>query len=138
MRFSTDAYGVPDSSSIEILSSTHQLFANAVLRVLPLWHTTPHSTLSIPFRFALSTKSGREGMSGPITSMNGVPANGMLIVAAPDDGSRAAPAPTTRELRQFIDGRPVNPNGPIPVQVTWSRADGQQAAREQYDGEVAA
>src|SRR6201999_2289390 len=44
----------------------------------------------------------------------------------------------TWQVADAVAEQPWLPNGPIPVQVTWSRADGQQAAREQYDGEVAA
>ena len=44
----------------------------------------------------------------------------------------------TWQVANAVAEQPWLPNGPIPVQVTWSRAGARQAASEQYDGEVAA
>jgi uncharacterized membrane protein YkgB len=44
----------------------------------------------------------------------------------------------TWRVADAVAEQPWLPNGPIPVQVTWSRAGARQAASEQYDGEVAA
>jgi TonB family protein len=86
-RYTSDAAGVPDSSTIEIISSTHTLFTNAVLRVLPLWHVAPNTTTETPFTFVIG---GAAGMTAPVTSINGKPVNGVLIVA-PRGGAPSAP-----------------------------------------------
>ena len=44
----------------------------------------------------------------------------------------------TWQVANAVAEQPWLPNGPIPVQVTWSRAGARQAVSEQYDGEVAA
>jgi uncharacterized membrane protein YkgB len=44
----------------------------------------------------------------------------------------------TWQVADAVAEQPWLPNGPIPVQVTWSRAGARQAVSEQYDGEVAA
>jgi len=44
----------------------------------------------------------------------------------------------TWQVADAVAEQPWLPNGPIPVQVTWSRAGARQAASEQCDGEVAA
>jgi uncharacterized membrane protein YkgB len=44
----------------------------------------------------------------------------------------------TWRVADAVAEQPWLPNGPIPVQVTWSRAGARQAVSERYDGEVAA
>ena len=44
----------------------------------------------------------------------------------------------TWQVADAVAEQPWLPNGPIPVQVTWSRAAGSQAVSERYQGEVAA
>ncbi len=44
----------------------------------------------------------------------------------------------TWQVADAVAEQPWLPNGPIPVQVTWSRPDARQAVSEQYEGEVAA
>jgi uncharacterized membrane protein YkgB len=44
----------------------------------------------------------------------------------------------TWQVADAVAEQPWLPNGPIPVQVTWSRAAELQAVSERYDGEVAA
>jgi len=44
----------------------------------------------------------------------------------------------TWQVADAVAEQPWLPNGPIPVQVTWSRAGAWQAVSERYDGEVAA
>jgi len=44
----------------------------------------------------------------------------------------------TWQVADAVAEQPWLPNGPIPVQVTWSRAGTRQAVSERYDGEVAA
>jgi uncharacterized membrane protein YkgB len=56
-----------------------------------------------------------------------------VIDAALDDAERG-----TWRVADAVAEQPWLPNGPIPVQVTWSRAGARQAVSERYDGEVAA
>ena len=44
----------------------------------------------------------------------------------------------TWQVADAVAEQPWLPNGPIPVQVNWSREGARQAASEQCDGEVAA
>jgi hypothetical protein len=44
----------------------------------------------------------------------------------------------TWQVADAVAEQPWLPNGPIPVQVTWSRAGARQAVSQRYDGEVAA
>ena len=44
----------------------------------------------------------------------------------------------TWQVADAVAEQPWLPNGPIPVQVTWSRTGARQAVSDQYDGEVAA
>jgi uncharacterized membrane protein YkgB len=44
----------------------------------------------------------------------------------------------TWQVSDAVAEQPWLPNGPIPVQVTWSREGARQTVSEQYDGEVAA
>jgi len=44
----------------------------------------------------------------------------------------------TWQVADAVAEQPWLPNGPIPVQVSWSRAGALQAVSGQHDGEVAA
>lgn len=110
VRFVTDAAGLPDSSTIDVVSSTHELFTSAVLRVLPLWHLTPNATMVMPFAFVLA--GGRTlaaiqaGGGQPLVVVDGVRTQSVLVVGnasttnAPAAAPAAAPAPPRRPTGQ--------------------------------------
>jgi TonB family protein len=79
VRFSTDAKGVPDSSSIVVLTSTHDLFSGAVRKALPQWHLAPNSSMSMPFVFVMANKTAAE--LGEMTK--GIAANAVVVTATP-------------------------------------------------------
>ena len=89
-RYTTNAQGVPDSASIEILQSSHRLFTNAVLRVLPLWHMAPNTTIETPFTFAMPTSVTR-GENGA-ANFHGRTIGGVVVVAS-------LPAPTAVPMK---------------------------------------
>ena len=87
VRFTTDASGVPDSSSITVQSSSHRLFTNAVLRVIPLWHLASNATVVMPFTFVIEGGSAlaaiRAGGSAPGMLVDGARVPSMLVVGVP-------------------------------------------------------
>jgi TonB family protein len=83
VRFTTDSKGVPDSSSISVITSTHDMFSNAVRAVLPKWHLAPNSTMNMPFVFVMANKTAAE--LGDMTK--GIAANAVVVTGAPVAGS---------------------------------------------------
>jgi bla regulator protein blaR1 len=95
VRFNTDAEGIPDSSSIEVLSSTHQLLTNSVRHVLPRWHLAPNATIVMPFMFVLeggkTLAAIRAGGGQATTVVGGVRTQSVLVVGVPAGAAVARP-----------------------------------------------
>jgi TonB family protein len=56
VQFRTDARGRPDSATFQVISSTHNLFTAAVLKVLPQWHFAADTSLRRSFVFMMQDK----------------------------------------------------------------------------------
>lgn len=103
-RFSYDARGAIDQTSINILTTTHPLFTETVRSALKGWHGAANTTSQVPFIFVLDTKTGQDLAAYP----GGLPAGSMVVkasaIAATATGAGAGAAVSNAE----IDGpRPV-------------------------------
>jgi len=97
VKFNTDAAGIPDSSSIDVLSSTHQLLTNSVRRVLPRWHLAPSATIVMPFMFVLeggkTLAAIRAGGGQATTVVGGVRTQSVVVVGTPPATAGVGTAP---------------------------------------------
>src|SRR6185503_5909516 len=86
VRFYTDGQGVPDLSSLAVVSSSHDLFTNAVKSVLPKWRLAPNASIQSPFLFLMRDKTADQLRTpGHAVVIDGVSsANAIVIVAAPE------------------------------------------------------
>jgi len=75
VEVSTDANGIPDTSSMRVVASTHDLFAASVRQALAKWHLSPRANVRLPFLFVMSNKSA--------TDMASVPAGTVVITGVP-------------------------------------------------------
>jgi TonB family protein len=115
VRFNTDGAGIPDSSSIEVLSSTHKLLANAVREVLPHWHVAPNATIVMPFMFVLeggrALAAIRAGGGQATTVVGGVRTQSVVVVGTPPGTAVASaqPAPPTQPVPASAGSSPAAP-----------------------------
>ena len=75
VEVSTDENGIPDTSSMRVVATTHDLFAASVRQALAKWHLSPRANVRLPFLFVMSNKGG--------TDMSSVPAGTVVVVAVP-------------------------------------------------------
>jgi TonB family protein len=98
VAWTTDANGAPNMDSFNVISKTHQLFANAVLNVLPQWRSTPNSQMRIPFVFVMSNLTGARPFDVPVDAVvivgNSPTPNAPVFVTVRADPS-APPGPPT-------------------------------------------
>lgn len=82
----TDENGVPDTSAMRVVGSTHDLFTASVRQALAKWHLSPRANIRLPFLFVMSNKSA--------TDMASVPAGTVVITGVPvrNPGVHVAPA----------------------------------------------
>jgi TonB family protein len=133
VRFASDAAGVPDSNSIQVVSSSHDLFTNAVRKVLPEWHVAPSSVLQMSFVFMVTTKSASDMAALAAT----VPPNSVVITGVP---SSAIPEPRSAEPQRvsneqsFFEFQVEKLATPLPNNVAPRYPDALRDAR--IEGEV--
>jgi TonB family protein len=97
VRYSTDGAGRVDPGSIRIVSTTHELFSNAVREAAATWRATPNSTIQTPVIFSLANKSGPE-LADPASH----PAGAMVVTATSLAGDvSAGPAQMNPEKPMF-------------------------------------
>lgn len=94
VRYSTDGTGRVDPGSIQIVSTTHELFSNAVREAAATWRATPNSTIQTPVIFSLANKSGPE-LADPASH----PA-GALVVTATSLAGDVSAGPTEVNAEQ--------------------------------------
>jgi len=89
VEISTDENGIPDTSSMHVVATTHDLFAASVRQALAKWHLSPRANVRLPFLFVMSNKSA--------TDLSSVPAGTVVITAVPasNPGVLVAPAVVT-------------------------------------------
>jgi len=75
VEVSTDENGIPDTSAMRVVASTHDLFAASVRQALAKWHLSPRANVRLPFLFVMSNKSA--------TDMASVPAGTVVITGVP-------------------------------------------------------
>ncbi len=114
-RYTTNSEGVPDSTTIEILQSSHQLFTNAVLRVLPLWHMAPNTTIETPFTFAMPS-SVQYAHGNDATTFHGRAVGGVLIVSAiPSPNAAWAPSVSMTAAQRAGTQAGARGGSPVPT-----------------------
>ena len=86
VEVSTDENGIPDTSSMRVVATTHDLFAASVRQALAKWHLSPRANVRLPFLFVMSNKSGSDMASVPpgTVVVTAVPVNnpGVHVAAA--------------------------------------------------------
>src|SRR5689334_7445246 len=65
VQVTTDENGVPDTASLRVLATTHELFAASVRQALAKWRLSPRANVRLPFLFVMSDKSGSDLASVP-------------------------------------------------------------------------
>jgi len=75
VEISTDENGTPDTSSMRVLATTHDLFAASVRQALAKWHLSPRANVRLPFLFVMSNKSASD--------MASVPPGTVVVTAVP-------------------------------------------------------
>ena len=75
VEISTDENGIPDTSSMRVVATTHDLFAASVRQALAKWHLSPRANVRLPFLFVMSNKSA--------TDLSSVPAGTVVITGVP-------------------------------------------------------
>ena len=107
VEISTDENGRPDTSSMRIVATTHDLFAASVRQALANWHLSPRANVRLPFLFVMSNKSGSDIASVPpgTVVVTAVPVNNPGVHVAPavvvtslPSSSPAPSRPVFREL----------------------------------------
>jgi TonB family protein len=133
VQVTTDENGVPDTASLRVLATTHELFATSVRQALAKWHLSPRANVRLPFLFVMSDKSGSDLASVPAGTIvvTGVPANAPGVHVAPTVVSsvprgdtmrtvlRQVPASNAPDTARTIASRPSNSVHAVqPVVVT--------------------
>ena len=60
VEVSTDENGIPDTSAMRVVASTHDLFAASVRQALAKWRLSPRANVRLPFLFVMSNKSATD------------------------------------------------------------------------------
>ncbi|MDB4877790.1 MAG: TonB family protein [Gemmatimonadetes bacterium] len=90
MQWTNDASGVPDINTFKVVSSTHQLFTNAVLGVLQSWHMAPNTSVEVPFVFVLTNLTAARPFDAPT--------NAVIVMDSPPEANEP-PAPRGPPMR---------------------------------------
>ena len=77
MKFSTDAQGIPDTSTIELLDATDDLFTESVRRTLPRWRYDSQG----PVRFAVYFRGPDSALDTPTPVIDGVSIMPVIVTA---------------------------------------------------------
>lgn len=85
VAFSIDSRGMPDSSSIQVLESTHEDFSNAVRKVIPHWRFDSAGSVRMLLRFQMADTEGREraNQPAPTYGVDPGPLMPVIITAVP-------------------------------------------------------
>ncbi len=75
VEISTDENGIPDTASMRVVATTHDLFAASVRQALAKWRLSPRATVRLPFLFVMSNKSA--------TDIASVPPGTVVVTAVP-------------------------------------------------------
>jgi TonB family protein len=124
----SDARGVPDVNSMRVVSSSHELFTNAVRTALASWHVAPNGGANLAFAFVMANKGGAMVGTGNGTKatlrVNGIDA--MVIVGEPLDGS----------LKPVRVSAPPSPDRPGPAATPRAVSDNQVYFEFQVEKQV--
>jgi beta-lactamase regulating signal transducer with metallopeptidase domain len=114
--FSTDAHGVPDTSTITVVEGTNDLFVGAVRAVLPSWRFDSSGSVRLLFRFLTLDIEEKEqaGQPQPTYMSDSTSLGPVIIVAAVPparDTSLASVGYSARKqsgLGFFMDGAQID------------------------------
>ena len=94
MTFATDARGVPDTSTIKVVQSSHKSFEAAVLRTLSQWRYASAGQVRLAVRF-MGLETERREASGdarsPAFVIEGAPVMAVIVVAQLDRPAHRVP-----------------------------------------------
>ena len=104
VQVTTDENGVPDTASLRVLATTHELFAASVRQALAKWHLSPRASVRLPFLFVMSDKSGSDIASVPAGTIvvTGVPTNAPGVHVAPTVVSSVRRGDTMRTVLREV------------------------------------
>ena len=109
LTFITDARGIPDTSTVHVLESTHEAFTSAIRRVLPGWRYDTSGVARMAVRFFLSGTATGDTMP-PSAIVDGVSVWPVVITALPltrpPETSQGVSIPNTsagRVLKAWLD-----------------------------------
>ena len=87
VSFSTDARGVPDTASVRIGESSHDLFVQSIRAVLPEWRFDSAGSVRLLFRFMTTDTEALERMGqAPPRYVNGIPAQWTVVIVTQPPG----------------------------------------------------
>ena len=92
LTFTTDARGIPDTTTIRVIGSTHAAFTNAVRRVLPAWRYDSGGLVHFACRFELQGSGALDSAAAQIV-VEGLPVWPVVITALPSSPRFADPKP---------------------------------------------
>jgi beta-lactamase regulating signal transducer with metallopeptidase domain/outer membrane biosynthesis protein TonB len=95
VTFSTDARGIPDTTTINVIRSTNDQFTNAVRRVLPNWRFDSAGRVRLAFRFMTRETEQKESAArySPTFTIEGVAALPVVVVLAIPANKKPLDAP---------------------------------------------
>jgi TonB family protein len=124
----SDARGVPNVSTMRVVSSSHDLFTNAVRTALRSWHVAPNGAANLAFAFVMANKGGAMVGAGTGSKatlrVNGIDA--MVIVGEPLDGA----------LKPVRASAPPSPARPAPASTPQAVSDNQVYFEFQVEKQV--
>ena len=107
-RFSVDPRGIPDTTTIHVIESTNDKFSAAVRSVLPGWRFDTAGSVSLPFRFILTSTVEREQDQFTQMVIDGVARYPVVIAALGPPASRQQrvgipDTPVGRAFKAWVD-----------------------------------
>lgn len=116
IEVSTDENGIPDTSSMRVVATTHDLFAASVRQALAKWHLSPRANVRLPFLFVMSNKSATDLASVPpgTVVVTAVPASNPGVHVAAAVVSTAAPS-NQRDTARAVFREVEVPSRQLPV-----------------------
>jgi protein TonB len=123
VEVATDENGIPDTSSIRVVATTHDLFAASVRQALTKWHLSPRANVRLPFLFVMSNKSASDLSAVPTGTIviTGVPLENPGVHVAGTVVSSAAPPPEPDSVRVRTTIRDVDVRRNVPRQTPADR-----------------
>jgi hypothetical protein len=95
LTFSTDARGVPDTTTINVIESTSDQFTNAIRRVLPNWRFDSAGRVRFAYRFVTPETEQKEAAArtSPTFTIEGVAVLPVVVVSATSANKKPIDAP---------------------------------------------